>query len=490
MSNRANSLRLSVVVAAGGILLLATAAPAQATERLVSSGGSAVDASCTATPCELKHAVNDVAQNGDTVTLAPGNYTFNDQVTIGGVGKQLLVRGAPGQPHPQISSDANGSFVFQVAGGSTLRAVNVVDAGVAGVVYTVRVVDGTMEQVSATATASGSGCGSLDATGPVVVRDSVCRQTNGMSGARFDRNSGTGTVRVVNSTMVATGTDNASGPTGLIAFASGASSSLTVNISNSILSGAHFDLSGSIFPPTTLVVNVDHSNYDTTNGQAAVPAPGTGTNQTAAPLFVDAAGGNFHEAAGSPTINAGDRTAANLGTADIDGETRCMGTGVDIGADEFTAIGCDVDSDGDGVPDVSDSCPAGSGPASNGGCPLPDADGDGVPDSADSCPDAAGPAAGNGCPVDTGPPVDDAPPQTTINKSVIQNDHATFRFSSDEPGSTFECRLDKGKFKPCSSPKKLKHLDDGRHTFQVRATDAAGNTDPTAAKQRFKVAAD
>ena len=47
-------------------------------------------------------------------------------------------------------------------------------------------------------------------------------------------------------------------------------------------------------------------------------------------------------------------------------------------------------------------------------------------------------------------------------------------------------KFDKAGFKSCTSPKKYKRLDDGKHKFQVRATDAAGNvSDP--AKARFKV---
>ena len=51
---------------------------------------------------------------------------------------------------------------------------------------------------------------------------------------------------------------------------------------------------------------------------------------------------------------------------------------------------------------------------------------------------------------------------------------ATFAFSANET-STFECALDSGGFKDCSSPTKVKKLKKGKHTFQVRATDANGN---------------
>ncbi len=86
--------------------------------------------------------------------------------------------------------------------------------------------------------------------------------------------------------------------------------------------------------------------------------------------------------------------------------------------------------------------------------------------------------------------VDTAAPQTTIDSgpSGPTNDTTpTFDFSADQGGSTFECRVDNGPWASCSSPHTTAALDDGPHTFEVRTTDPAGNTDATPAQRAFAV---
>jgi hypothetical protein len=79
-------------------------------------------------------------------------------------------------------------------------------------------------------------------------------------------------------------------------------------------------------------------------------------------------------------------------------------------------------------------------------------------------------------------------PQTKIAKhprkqSTLRT--ARFAFSSDQPGSRFQCKLDKGAFKPCRSPFKHK-VGRGPHAFKVRAVGPAG-ADPSPAKFRWTV---
>jgi hypothetical protein len=86
--------------------------------------------------------------------------------------------------------------------------------------------------------------------------------------------------------------------------------------------------------------------------------------------------------------------------------------------------------------------------------------------------------------------LDRTAPETTLTSSpssVIDSATPTFAFIASEPGSRFECRFDSLPFLPCNSPTVSPPLDDGAHTFAVRATDPAGNTDPTPATVAFRV---
>jgi hypothetical protein len=92
----------------------------------------------------------------------------------------------------------------------------------------------------------------------------------------------------------------------------------------------------------------------------------------------------------------------------------------------------------------------------------------------------------------TGPGGDVAAPETRIDsapkgkiKTTKKKASISISFSANEP-ATFRCSLDGAAEQACSSPFKAK-VGQGSHSFEVTATDTAGNRDESPAKASFKV---
>ena len=85
--------------------------------------------------------------------------------------------------------------------------------------------------------------------------------------------------------------------------------------------------------------------------------------------------------------------------------------------------------------------------------------------------------------------VDNTAPNVTMDSGpsgTVNTNSATFTFSADE-SSTFVCLIDDEEIEGCASPQTFDNLADGSHTFQVTATDIAGNNDPTPAARTWIV---
>jgi len=85
---------------------------------------------------------------------------------------------------------------------------------------------------------------------------------------------------------------------------------------------------------------------------------------------------------------------------------------------------------------------------------------------------------------------DSTPPETTIGGGPSGSTEATdasISFSANEAGSTFACSLDGAAFTACASPVSYSGLLPAEHVMRVRATDRAGNADPTPAERRWTV---
>jgi hypothetical protein len=447
--------RLALLAIGTAMVVLVVSPPAFAVQRFADPAGDNATSDCTSPDptdptnpaCTLQRAVEVVAQNGDEVIVAPGDYPEGtNQLQIG---DDIEVHGAAGQPLPRIMSSAAGSGVFVQSSGASLRRLEV---EYTGNFVGIHLGNGTTgEQLVVDAT--DSACDLRNAT----LRDSVCwthGATNESAVTVSDIAGAVLTPVVRNVTAVGTGT----GVAGVNATALNGAS-VTIDAQNVIASGTLADARAFVDANVLSVASVDlgNSNYMTqqeTGGTgASVTDPGTGTNQITDPVFVDETTGDFHQEAGSPTIDAGNPSATLLGTLDFEGDPRVADgddvcpTAPDIGADELVS------------PNPPPDCSA----------PVPEPEPEPQPE-----------------PQPTSQDTD--PPETTITKEPPdkgEKNKVRYKFVADEP-STFECKADKGGFEACDSPEKLK-VDDGKHKFQVVAIDVAGNRDPTPAKDKFKV---
>ena len=109
---------------------------------------------------------------------------------------------------------------------------------------------------------------------------------------------------------------------------------------------------------------------------------------------------------GDGVIDADDKCPAVAGIASLQGCPDKDGDGITDADDKCPEIaglvkygGCPVpDTDKDGINDEQDKCNTVPGVARYQGCPIPDTDGDGVNDEDDKCINTAGPASNFGCP--------------------------------------------------------------------------------------------
>jgi len=201
-------------------------------------------------------------------------------------------------------------------------------------------------------------------------------------------------------------------------------------------------------------------------------------------------GGSTYSVVGSTDV-----LAASAGTLNIFPSRVAVQPGDLLGLTMVTAGNCATSDPGATARYVPGDVPVGGtatfSDAPGVGIPVaaivePDADGDGYGDeSQDACPSQ--PTTQGQC----------VRPSTKITAGPTQpaKSRVKYRFTSSDPAATFECRLT-GKnvrtvqlrtYRPCTSPKRYKHLQPGRYTFFVRATDAAGNVDRTPDKVKLRV---
>jgi hypothetical protein len=312
----------------GSVIFLALAPAAYAGQRYASPAGTGTE--CTQEkPCELKEAVG-AAKAGDEVIITAGTYVLTLPLPAPGF-TNVQIHGDTNGPMPRVTGSFSGPAFSSFQTGDSLSYVEIEDDanGGAGVNCTA----GRIERIRVRVVGAGGAGAYMQSD--CTVRNSLFSVEGtfsyGLRGAPSGPSDTSASAR--NVTAIASGSNS----TGVSAeYNEGGKGSFTLELVNSIAQGTGQDLKtqSGVNGPGNIAVN--HSNFDTSKPEGESKVIDGGGNQTAPPLFVDAEKGDYREAAGSPTIDAG--IAGELGPLDLAGNLRVLGAAPDIGAYELVPL--------------------------------------------------------------------------------------------------------------------------------------------------------
>jgi hypothetical protein len=316
--------RVSVGLVSASLACLLWTASASAAVTYYTLPGAGATTCAQGDECSLTHALSLPLAPGDSIVMEPGTSAY----TPGSINipAGITIGGQAGAAMPTIQGPGTGTAVIMSAPGATLHDVRVQAGAAQGALFMASIPGGsTAERVAAIAP-TGSAC----QLGAATLRDTLCWGASG-DGVIQNLTSGTHTATLTNVTAIGSGN-------GIDAITSGGDNRTVVG-TNVIAKGGFRDVSTGESGGSTTTVTLANSNYavaDHSAGGTITPA-GTNGNQTAAPLL----SADFHELAGSPTIDAG-LAAPDIGTLDLDRNPRisptCRGGTAgapDIGAFEF-----------------------------------------------------------------------------------------------------------------------------------------------------------
>lgn len=314
------------------VCALALPATAAAEQRYTAASSTKTIGSCPQTdPCKLKWAV-DGATTGDEVIVQPGDYTVDQTILVN---KDLNIHGADGQPRPRLVAGGTVSAVLGLVSnlGVRLRYLQIETSRISGSAVLLNQAAELSDLVLVATGTNGYAIQVFRTPGEVLIRDSVARATGTDGLAVFV--GGSPDVELRNVTAVSSSSDGVQvkGYCAEFEGVCGAGSSIgLITAKNVIARGALYDLAALSDMGQAGRIEVSYSNYRTDHVSGAIVDQGN--NQSTQPLFADAASGDYHQLAGSPTIDAG-VAADKLGPTDFDGQPRAMGAAPDIGVDEF-----------------------------------------------------------------------------------------------------------------------------------------------------------
>jgi hypothetical protein len=294
-------------------------------ERFASPSGSALAPCTLAAPCDLATAVNG-ASSQQEVVLASGSYGSSAKPLITPLHNTSTITIDGSSPAPQIFLSTPGTSALQLIEFSRVSGVDIYDVGASdeGTFIT-----GVVDHDLIVAQHASGACEAFDGS---VYADTACI-AEAPNAKAFDSVISAGgsepaALAFDHDTLLALGgvaLDVSANGFPLTASASDSIFHGTTDVQTAIGAGV---ASGAAF----IAEHSDYTNIDPGPG-SSVTAPGTATNITAPPLFLDVAHGDLHEAAGSPTIDAGGPDPFGSLT-DLAGTPRTIGPATDIGAYE------------------------------------------------------------------------------------------------------------------------------------------------------------
>jgi hypothetical protein len=304
--------------------MAATASTASAVRYASPTGVSANNCQTPATACDLATAIEGVFGNvpkeGEEVIVAAGNYAVVKTISTGAA--RMNVHGLAAGPRPVLTGSVE--QILRTESGGTFAYLDVEETGPGEGLFSG---GGTVERMLVRGISAGTNplCQCYNGT----VRDSLFvgrpGSTKGLVG--FVSNGGEGSETLRNDTLYSEASE---APAIQLTQLSAKPHHLELHAYNTIAINAAGGPDVSASSQATIVMN--HSDYAKPTGAGEVAD--AGGRVTGPPLFVNAAGGDFRELAGSPTIGAGLTAEAN-GPLDYEGNARVSGGGTDIGAFQF-----------------------------------------------------------------------------------------------------------------------------------------------------------
>ena len=284
-------------------------------DRYAAVGGMTTgDCRSVLTACTLVRAATapDVIVTGDTVHVASGDHELGS--TPLQLGPEVSLLGPPNGVKPRLLGAAGTALVYLSYPSQRLADLEIVNTGTSGSPQGVVTNSGGQTAVFERLIVR-SPDAALRLNGATIVRDTVAI-------------GGSSSGAVV--TAATTTLDHVTAIGGLGGAVHALDRDVTM-IGSIARSSGPADLraayTGTIVATASNYGSIAEERHD------SVTPPESGGNQTTAPVFVDLASGDVHQAAGSPTIDAGGDVPAT-DRRDVDGAARVVGSAADIGADE------------------------------------------------------------------------------------------------------------------------------------------------------------